>query len=239
MAAWNAAALPRGRKPPPLPRSRDPNNPVAALPGYPADMPRIKADTIAAHKEATRRQLLSAAGELFRGFGYAETQLADIAARAGVGRTTVYEYFTDKEDVLVCLVEAEVPGVVAGMLSGLPEELGTRERLAELIQRGLAFVSTDHALGSMVMRELPALSPAAAARIRAVHAPIESEIVRLCRQGIASGEFRAFDPNNAARLVYGVMMAASQTLLRDSNAKQRMHEAADTLVRFVFDGLSA
>ena len=74
---------------------------------------------------------------------------------------------------------------------------------------------------------------------RAVHAPIEREILRLCRRGIASGEFRSFEPEDAARLVYGVMMAASQTLLRDADAKQRMHEVGDTLVRFVFDGLSA
>ncbi len=202
-------------------------------------MPRIKAETIAAHKEATRRQLLAAAGDLFRTYGYGDTHLADVAAGAGVGRTTIYEYFTDKEDLLVNLVEEEVPAVVAVMLSGLPEDMGTRERLAELIQRGLDFVSTDHALGSMVMRELPALSPGAAARIRAVHAPIEREIARLCRHGIATGEFRPFDPMDAARLVYGVMMAASQALLRDAEAKQRRHEAADTLVRFIFDGLSA
>ena len=202
-------------------------------------MPRIKAETIAAHKEATRKQLLGAASELFRTFGYSDTNLADVAAKAGVGRTTIYEYFTDKEDLLVCLVEDEVPAVVTGMLTGLPDDIGTRERLAELIQRGLAFVSTDHELGSMVMRELPILTTEGAARIRAVHAPIEREIARLCRQGIASGEFRPFDPMDAARLVYGVMMAASQVLLRDSNAKQRVHDAADTLVRFVFDGLSA
>lgn len=202
-------------------------------------MPRIKAETIAAHKEATRKQLLAAASELFRTFGYTDTNLADVAAKAGVGRTTIYEYFIDKEDLLVCLVEEEVPAVVTGMLTGLPEDIGTRERLAELIQRGLAFVSTDHELGSMIMRELPILTTEAAARIRAVHAPIEREIARLCRQGIASGEFRPFDPMDAARLVYGVMMAASQVLLRDSNAKQRVHDAADTLVRFVFDGLSA
>ena len=202
-------------------------------------MPRIRAGSIAAHKEETRRQLLAAAAELFRTQRYGDTNLADIAAQARVGRTTFYEYFTDKEDLLVNLVEEEVPQVVAGMLAGLPEDLGTRERLAELIHRGLAFVSTDHALGSMVMRELPSLSPGASARIRAVHAPIEREISRLCRRGIASGEFRSFDPDDAARLVYGVMMAASQALLRDRDAKQRMHEAADTLTRFIFDGLSA
>ena len=208
-------------------------------PGYPGAVPRIRAGSVAAHKEATRREILAAAAELFQAHGFADTHLADITAFAGIGRTTIYEYFLDKEDILVNLVEAEVPAVVAAMLADLPDDLGTRERLGELINRGLTFVSTDHALGSKVMRELPTLTPAAAARIRAVHAPIEKEIVRLCRHGIASGEFRSFDPVDAARLVYGVMMAASQTLLRDADAKQRMHEAADTLVRFVFDGLSA
>lgn len=202
-------------------------------------MPRIRAASIEAHKSATRQELLDAAAALFRAHGYADTNLADVTAYAGIGRTTIYEYFTDKEDLLVNLVEAAMPAVIAAMLDGLPPDLSRRERLAELMVRGLEFVSTDHALGSVVMRELPALSASAARRIRAVHAPLEREIGRLCREGIASGEFRDFDPDDAARLVYGMMMAASQALLRDSDAKQRMHDAADTLVRFVFDGLSA
>lgn len=201
-------------------------------------MPRIRAESIAAHKAATRQELLDAAGALFRSQGYADTSLSDVTAYAGIGRTTIYEYFTDKEDLLVNLVEEAMPAAIADMLDDLPGDLSKRDRLAELIVRGLEFVSTDHALGSLVMRELPALSAAAARRIRAVHAPLEQEIGRLCADGIASGEFRSFDPQDAARLVYSVMMAASQALLRDVDAKQRMHQAADTLVRFIFDGLS-
>lgn len=202
-------------------------------------MPRIRAASIAAHKEATRTDLLEAAAALFRAQGYGDTTLADITALAGIGRTTVYEYFTDKEDVLVQLVEETVPGVVEEMLAALPDTLSVAERLGELVVRGLEFAATDHALGSTLMRELPALTPEAQRRIRAVHAPLEQEIVDLCRRGIDSGEFRDIDPHDAGRLVYGVMMAASQSLIRDPDAKQRMHEAADTVVDFVFRGLSA
>ena len=99
-------------------------------------MPRIRAATIVAHKDATRRALLDAAAELFRAQGYAETNLADITAFAGIGRTTIYEYFTDKEDVLVNLVEDAVPSVVAGMLADLPEDLDMRERLAGVDPEG-------------------------------------------------------------------------------------------------------
>lgn len=202
-------------------------------------MPRIRAGSIAEHKQRTRNDLLSAAAALFRAQGYADTSLGDIAGYVGLGRTTVYEYFTDKEDVLVSLVEATLPGVVDSMLDDLPAGLTHRERLGELVVRALEFVSTDDDFGSTLMRELPRLSGRAQARIRAAHSRLEDEVTRLCRDGIAAGEFRPFDPADAGRIVFTMMMSASGSLLRDADAKQRVHEVADTLVRFVFDGLAA
>lgn len=202
-------------------------------------MPRIRAATIEAHKRQTREEILDAAAALFRAQGYTETSLADIAAFVGIGRTTLYEYFVDKEDVLVNLVERSLPGVVDGMVDGVPADLSYRERLGELIVRGLEFVSSDDDLGSMLMRELPKLSPDAQVRVRAAHRRLEDEVTRLCVLGIEEGEFRGFEPAEASRMVFGMVMSASQTLLRDADAKQRVHEVADTLVRFVFDGLAA
>lgn len=201
-------------------------------------MPRIRAATIDEHKEMTRREILVAAGELFRSEGFSDTTLRDIAAYVGIGRTTLYEYFSDKEDVLVNLVEHTLPDVVDGLLAGLPPDVTVRERLSELIVRGLEFVSSDTSLGSTLMRELPKLSPAAQRRVRKAHGRLEAEVTRLCRLGIDRGEFRSFDPDDAGRLVSQMMMSASQGLLRDTDAKQRIHEVADTLVRFLFDGLA-
>ena len=201
-------------------------------------MPRIRAATISEHKELTRQEILDAAASLFRTQGYESTSLGDIAGYVGIGRTTLYEYFADKEDILVHLVERTLPEVVDGMLSGLPQGLSHRERLGELIVRGLEFVSNDDDLGSTLMRELPRLGSDAQRRLRAAHRRLEDEVKRLCRLGIAEGEFRAFDPDDAGRLVFTLMMEASRSLLGDAEAKQRIHEAADTLVRFVFDGLA-
>jgi AcrR family transcriptional regulator len=202
-------------------------------------MPRIRAATIEEHKRRTRAEILDAAADLFRSYGYTDTNLGDISAYVGIGRTTLYEYFSDKEDVLVNLVESRIPGVVDRLLAGVPGEVSTRERLAELIVRGLEFVSSDDDLGSILMREVPRLSEPAQRRIRKAHRPLEDEVTRLCRIGIESGEFRQFDPVDAGRLVFTMMMGASESLRRDRDAKGKMHEAADTLVRFVFEGLAS
>jgi len=202
-------------------------------------MPRIRAATIEEHKRRTRAEILAAAADLFRAYGYADTNLGDISSYVGIGRTTLYEYFSDKEDVLVNLVESRIPGVVDRLLEGVPGDVTTRDRLAELIVRGLEFVSSNDDLGSILMREVPRLSEPAQRRIRKAHRPLEDEVTRLCRIGIESGEFRRFDPVDAGRLVFTMMMAASESLRRDGDAKGKMHEAADTLVRLVFEGLAS
>lgn len=201
-------------------------------------MPRIRAASIQEHKDLTRREILDAAVGLFRAQGYQDTHLGDIAAYVGIGRTTLYEYFVDKEDILLNVVESTMPGVVGDILGGLPADLDSRARLSEIIVRALEYVSNDANLGSMLMRQLPQLSAAAQVRVRVAHQRIEEEIVRICREGVAIGEFRAFDPIEAARIVYALVMNASQSLLRDDDAKQRVHEVADTINRFIFDGLA-
>ncbi|HSG78655.1 MAG TPA: TetR/AcrR family transcriptional regulator, partial [Acidimicrobiia bacterium] len=182
---------------------------------------------------------LGAAAALFRAEGYTDTNLGEIAAYVGIGRTTLYDYFPDKESILVELVEDRLPAVVEGMLSELPVGLSHRERLSELLVRGITYVSTDDDLGSMIMRELPRLSRRSQQRIGRAHDRLSEEITRICRDGIETGEFRSFDPEDAGRIVSALMMSASSGLLRDADAKARMHEIADTVVRFVFDGLAS
>lgn len=201
-------------------------------------MPRIRASTIREHKDLTRREILDAAASLFRAQGYSETNLGDIAGYVGIGRTTLYEYFSDKEDILASLVEETLPGVVTEMLQGLPPTPQARDRLGELIQRGLAFVSSDENLGSMLMRETPRLSNEAQRRIRSAHRPLQDEIERVVGAGIESGELRPFDPTIATEIVYGLMMSASSALIHDADAKQRIHEVADTVVSVVFEGMA-
>jgi len=200
-------------------------------------MPRIRAGSIAEHKDLTRGDILDAAAALFRAQGYLETSLGDIAAFVGIGRTTLYEYFSDKEDLLASLVEDRIPSVIDDMVDGLPPDASTGQQLAELMIRGLEFITDDDDLGTMLMRETPRLGPEAQRRIRVAHGRLEDEITALCSQGIDSGEFGAFEPEEASRLAFAVMWSASQALLRDADAKQRRHEIAETVVRFVMGGL--
>jgi len=201
-------------------------------------VPRIRAESIEEHKTLTRRDILEAAAGLFRGQGYNETSLGDIASHVGIGRTTLYEYFADKEAILVSLVQQELPVLMAELVADLPADESCRYRLGVLIERGLEFVSDESKLGSMLMRELPNISKEAQRDVRQAHLGLAGAVVGVCREGIASGEFRDLDPMLVGQLVYGLMMSASSGLLRSSEPQDQNREVSDTLLSIVFDGLT-
>lgn len=199
-------------------------------------MPRIKAATIEEHKELVRSQALRAAEELFSEGGYHRTTLGDIAARIGVGRTTLYEYFRDKEDLLVILVEESLPQVIGELVEGIPRRISQRERLAELAVRMMEFVATDSNLGTLLMREVPKLSPEAQSRVMRAHRPLIDEVMDIYRTGLRTGEFREIPPDLAERFIHDLIMASAKALLTAREPKQELHTVADALAEFLLHG---
>ena len=58
----------------------------------------------AQQKEALRRTILEAAGELFLEFGYEGFSMRQVAERIGYSATTIYRYFENKDDLLFAII---------------------------------------------------------------------------------------------------------------------------------------
>lgn len=202
-------------------------------------MPRINAETVDAHREVTRRALFEGAQDLFARTGYVETSLADIAAHAGIGRTTFYDYFTGKEDLLACLVEDALPEVFERMISEIPRRLSYREQLAALTVSMIEFVATDPVLGLILHREVPRLSAETQERIGRSHRNLIGEFARIYQTGVEDGEFRSLPFDLAGHLMLDVVMSAARTLMASEDPKQRFPEVADETVAFLIGGLNA
>ncbi len=55
--------------------------------------------------EARKKLILASAKKLFSRGGYYQTQISDIIKDARIARGTIYQYFTNKEDIFVTLLE--------------------------------------------------------------------------------------------------------------------------------------
>jgi AcrR family transcriptional regulator len=200
-------------------------------------MPRINAATVGEHRLATRRALFAAAHDLFGRFGYVETRLSDISDHANIGRTTFYDYFTDKEDLLASMVEESLPEVFDGMINEIPRSLSSRDQLSALVVAMVEFVVSDPVFGLVLHRDVPRLSSRAQRRIAASHQSLITEFSRLYREGIDSGEFREMPFDLAGHFILDVVMSGARTLLNSKEPKQRFHQVADETVRFLLGGL--
>jgi AcrR family transcriptional regulator len=201
-------------------------------------MPRIRAASIDEHKELTRRAILDAAEELIGEVQTAEVSLGELTAAAGIGRTTFYEYFADRDDVIAALVEEELPEVITRLIEGL-KSTGTAERLAELAVATVEFVVANPVLGVILHREVPRLGVEAQERIMQAHAGLSKEMASLYRRGVEEGVFRRLEPDLAGRLIQDTIMSAARTVIASTSPSQRLGSITEGMRGFLLSGLRA
>jgi AcrR family transcriptional regulator len=201
-------------------------------------MPRIRASSIDEHKGLTRRGILNEARALIAESGTAEISLGDLTARAGIGRTTFYEYFADRDDVIASLVEAELPGAISELIDGVGSDEPVA-RLTELVEATTYFVVDNPVLGLILHTEVPRLGPLAQTRIRVAHADLASETARAYQLGVVAGAFRSLDPMLAGRLIQDSIMAAAKTILASSDPMANAPRIVRDLTKFLLTGLAA
>lgn len=148
------------------------------------------------------REILNAALEVFGEQGLAGARIDHIAARAGVGKGTLYHYFPGKDELFRELVRQTVRELTVGVLP--PEATGTATELLREFMRGYwARLRTPgfHALYRLVLGELnqfPELTRFYADEIAGTTVEF---VARLVERGIAEGELRNVDPRAAGRML--------------------------------------
>ena len=102
---------------------------------YTQAVPKLWDDTIEAHRRAVRDATLDTTAALVAAHGLSAVTMSQVAEETGIGRATLYKYFSDVETILVAWHERQV----AGHLQYLAE---VRERAGEPGERLAAVLET-------------------------------------------------------------------------------------------------
>lgn len=146
----------------------------------------------AGRPKASSRETLAEAGcELFLERGYVATSVSDIAARAGVSRSSFFNYFASKADILWAGLDERVAVTVSRLDAGDPVGSALSAALAGFApdSLALAIVNAD-AMG--LESELPREAALRRARLAdAVARRLERDGVERMRAEIASAAYAA------------------------------------------------
>lgn len=186
-------------------------------------MPKIIGGSLEEHRAATRQKVFAALVELLADRPFDAITMADLAARADVGRTSMYNHFKDKEAVVVAFATAETDRYLEQLQGLLVSKSSPTERLETYVRHHVD-TSADFHIG--LGPELRAiLSPESALAMREHVVAVEQVLRQILTDGVEQGEFSIDDIDATVSLLHATLSAR--------------HASADTTTRFVLAAVGA
>jgi AcrR family transcriptional regulator len=117
-----------------------------------------------------RARLLEATVEVVGANGYAGSSVGDIIKAARVSRTTFYEQFRDREDCFIAAYEDRAERHFEDVVASTKQITGSMARLQAGVRAYLGALASQPALARMLLVDVLAAGPAAAASRDSLHA---------------------------------------------------------------------
>lgn len=196
-------------------------------------MPRIAAPTNAAQRAQTQRKILDAFGELLFTHGLPGLTMTDVARTAGVGRTAVYNYFADLEQLLVAYALDETGKFVVELKSQLNGLENPVDRLAVYVRAQLTDLTRRHLPPGPAMRSV--LSSESFEKLGVHVGELNMLLVDILRDGMIQQYLPPADVDGLVQLIHGSLTASASRRNSDTPDEDRIAAA----VRFVQAGVGA
>lgn len=104
-------------------------------------------------KEKTKKAILDAAISLFGEKGYEQTSMATLAQKAGIGKSTIYTYFSTKREILIAFCEEELEYVYKEINEQTNSDASMVEQLLTIFMAEFRFVTRNKEFGRLFLRE--------------------------------------------------------------------------------------
>ena len=197
-------------------------------------MPRISAANNAAQRAETQRRILTAFGELLFTHGLPGLTMTDVARHAGVGRTAVYNYYADIEELLISYALDETERFLAELRESLAALENPVERLALYVRTQVEDLSRRHLPPGPAMAAV--LSPSSFAKLADHVGELSVLLQGILRDGMAQGYLPQGDIGQQAQLIHGTL---SSSAARGSNEPSELEARVARTVRFIQLGAGA
>lgn len=203
--------------------------------------PRKSADDLkGVIRDFRRDQVIDVARRLFGERGTTEVSMDEIAAEAGVARSTVYVYFANRDELLRACLKGMHNQLLDDIAESWEQDAEPAHRLERLIKGMLQRIDADPAFFRLALMAQGSVSQggeAVGTELALISLNIARLIADLYADGVAQGSFRDVDPDKATSLIgqqiYGAMSVRAGEQLPDPPAM-----VAAEVCAFILNGLS-
>lgn len=178
-----------------------------------------------------RHEIFAASVYLFLEKGFRETSMREIAAAAGMGKSSLYDYFKTKDEILLWGVEDEIfdLSVAAQEIAG--QTLPAIQRLRQVMETHLQFLVKQKEFYLKLSFEVQRLAIESQKRIQVARHAYQDLVCKLIDDGIREGSFRQVDSLLVARTLITALMPTVFTSRPTGTPEEMLDMAFDIIMK--------
>jgi len=152
-------------------------------------------------QEKRRHEIFHQVVKIFLKKGFQETSMQEIAQAAGLGKSTLYDYFRTKDEILIYFFEDQLNDMTAEAQTIALQNLSADKRLRQIMEKYLENLLANKNLFLKLMQESQRLKPESQRRVQRKRHAYQDLIRALIDEGIREGVFRNINSLLAGRLL--------------------------------------
>jgi len=152
-----------------------------------------------------RHEIFHQVVNVFLKKGFQETSMREIAEAAGLGKSTLYDYFKTKDEILVYYFEDQLNDLTEEAQKIAVRNDAADRRLQEIMEMYLEYMQANKSLFMKISLEAQRLKLESQKQIQEKRHAYQDLIRTLINEGIREGVFRKVNSLLAARLLISAM----------------------------------
>lgn len=182
-------------------------------------------------QEKRRHEIYHKVVKIFLKKGFQETSMHEIAEAAGLGKSTLYDYFKTKDEILIYFFEDQLNDLTEEAQKIVPQDLSADRKLRQIMEMHLAFLLENKSLFMKLSIESQRLRPESQTRIQNSRHAYQDLLCGLVEEGVHEGTFRKVDPLLAARLLLQTMAPVVFTSRPTGTPQEMLKETMDIFLK--------
>ena len=180
-----------------------------------------------------RLAIAHAAAELIFQNGFNETSMNQIARKMGIGKSTIYDYFSSKDEIILLLLDEPLGEVRSRAEEIEAAEVNAAERLTRILEMHLDVLLRDKAFIFKLSFEFQRLPLDVQGRHEIKRQAYQDLLIRLIESGIKDGSFRSVDPDIAVKILLSTLSSVILTSRPNGTPLEMLNQGLD----LIFKGL--
>lgn len=185
-------------------------------------------------RDKKKEEIVQAAVQLFIEKGFDRISLSDIARKVNLRRTTIYEYFNNKNEILASYLEKEMTSYHEKVKAIMAKKAALQEKLREFITLQLEYSNYHKGFSRLLhslSRSAREISDETEAMIREKHQEIYAALINQFSAAIEKREIR----NISSGLVMQILINATSFPIKSGKDLQ---QTAGEVLSLFWSGIS-